>query len=255
MKNKYRILKIILLLGILGYTLYFSLKRFNETKIQKIVIEMEQKEPVYFLTQNDIRELIAQVDPDFTCGGLNVRDLERNIRKKSAVDSANVHLGLNGCLSINIFQKIPMLRVQNGENNYYLDEKAERFAISKNYSHPTLLAEGNIKTKEYADLVNLVKFINSDAYLKKYFIGIRKINQGLFVLKTHNGNFNVELGDMKNIEVKLLGFKSFLEKHLAFEDPQKYSKISLKYNNQIVATKTDKPILKEDQPNQDTKIN
>jgi cell division protein FtsQ len=44
------------------------------------------------------------------------------------------------------------------------------------------------------------------------------------------------LGDLDHIEFKIKGFKTFVEKFLVNQNPEKYSKISVKYDNQIVTT-------------------
>ncbi|MCB4236103.1 hypothetical protein LDL59_16505 [Kaistella anthropi] len=36
--------------------------------------------------------------------------------------------------------------------------------------------------------------------------------------------------------MKVKGFKTFVEKYLVFQNPEKYRKISVKYDNQIVTT-------------------
>ena len=53
---------------------------------------------------------------------------------------------------------------------------------------------------------------------------------------TSDGHFKVELGDLENIDFKVQGFKTFVEKYLVYQNPQKYKKVSVKYNNQIVTT-------------------
>ena len=53
---------------------------------------------------------------------------------------------------------------------------------------------------------------------------------------TSEGNFKVEIGNLEKIDFKVKGFKTFVEKFLVYQDPQKYTKISVKYDNQIVTT-------------------
>jgi cell division protein FtsQ len=59
MKNKYRILKIAITVIILGFLLSFSLKKFSGQKItdNKISVKMNEKTPVYFIDEKDIRKL------------------------------------------------------------------------------------------------------------------------------------------------------------------------------------------------------
>ncbi|WPC11941.1 hypothetical protein LEQ04_02395 [Riemerella anatipestifer] len=46
----------------------------------------------------------------------------------------------------------------------------------------------------------------------------------------------MELGSLENIDFKVKGFKAFVEKYLVYQPSDKYTKISLKYDNQIVTT-------------------
>ncbi len=65
MKNKYRILKIVVTVIILGLLLSFSLKRFSSQKItdNKISVKMSEKTPVYFVDEKDIREIVKKKTP------------------------------------------------------------------------------------------------------------------------------------------------------------------------------------------------
>jgi cell division protein FtsQ len=82
----------------------------------------------------------------------------------------------------------------------------------------------------------LVEKIDKDDFSKKYFIGISKDRNGDYNLLTSEGNYKVEIGDLDNIDFKVKGFKAFVEKYLVYQDPEKYSMVSIKYQNQIVTT-------------------
>ena len=98
-----------------------------------------------------------------------------------------------------------------------------------------MLVSGDVKKKEYLKLVELIDKIDKDSFCKNYFAGITKEN-GNFNLITNEGLYKVELGDLDHIEFKIKGFKTFVEKFLVNQNPEKYSKISVKYDNQIVTT-------------------
>ncbi|WP_027378703.1 cell division protein FtsQ/DivIB [Chryseobacterium daeguense] len=237
MKNKYRILKIAITVIILGFLLSFSLKKFSGQKItdNKISVKMNEKTPVYFIDEKDIREIVKKENPSGKVGDLNIPALEKKINNLPAVDSANVYLNLNGKLNLDIKQRVPVFRLNKEGRDFYVDEKGVEFPISKTYSHPCILVTGNVKKEEYEKLAELVEKIDKDDFSKKYFIGISKDN-GDYNLLTSEGNYKVELGDLDNIDFKVKGFKTFVEKYLVFQDPQKYSMVSVKYQNQIVTT-------------------
>ncbi|UFH30477.1 cell division protein FtsQ [Chryseobacterium sp. C-71] len=237
MKNKYRILKIAITVIILGFLLSFSLKKFSDQKItdEKISVKMNEKTPVYFIDEKDIKQIVIKENPSGKVGDLNIPELEKKINALPAVDSANVYLNLNGKLNLDIKQRVPVFRLNYNGKDFYVDEKGTEFPISKTYSHPCMLVTGDVKKDEYEKLAELVDKIDKDDFSKKYFIGISKYKDS-YNLLTSEGNYKVEIGDLENIELKVKGFKTFVEKYLVFQDPQKYSMVSVKYQNQIVTT-------------------
>lgn len=235
MKNKWRILKILVTVGIFGFLLSFSLKRFNEKSLDDITVKMSEKSPVYFVDEKDIKTIVERYNTTKKVGDIDIPSLEKKLNELPAVDSANVYLSLDGKLHLDILQRVPVFRLNNGGKGFYVDKDGTEFPISKNYSHPCMLVSGDVKKKEYLKLVELIDKIDKDSFCKNYFAGITKEN-GNFNLITNEGLYKVELGDLDHIEFKIKGFKTFVEKFLVNQNPEKYSKISVKYDNQIVTT-------------------
>ena len=236
MKNKYRILKIAITVIILGFLLSFSLRRFNDKSMEKVSVNMvKTKSPVYFIDEKDIKDIVKKSNPTKRIGDINIPELEKMLNQLPAVDSANVYLNLNGKLNLDIKQRVPAFRLNHNGRDFYVDEKGTEFPISKNFSFPCMLITGDVKKSEYPKLAELVSKINSDEFSKKYFIGISK-EEDNYELLTSQGNYKIEIGDLDQIDLKVKGFKTFVEKYLVYQQPEKYRKISLKYNNQIVTT-------------------
>ncbi|AZB32054.1 cell division protein FtsQ [Chryseobacterium balustinum] len=213
------------------------MKKFGGQKItdNKISVKLNEKTPVYFIDEKDIREIVNKENPSRKVGDLNIPELEKKINALPAVDSANVYLNLNGKLNLDIKQRVPVFRLNYKGKDFYVDEKGVEFPISRTYSHPCMLVTGDVKKDEYEKLAELVDKIDKDDFSKKYFIGISKYKDS-YNLLTSEGIYRVEIGDLDNIELKVKGFKTFVEKYLVFQDPQKYKMISVKYQNQIVTT-------------------
>ncbi len=240
MKIKYRLLKIIITVVTLIFLLNFSLKKFNNRTItdRDIVVNFEQTiHPVYFISQKEIVNIVKKQNPRGKIKDINIPKLEREVRAFPAVDSANVYLNLSGRLNVDIKQKVPIFRLKNSkEEVVYVDEKGNSFPMNTNFSYECILVMGDVQPSEYKTLVEFVNTINKDEFYKKYFIGIEKKNNSYYLF-TIDGNFKVELGELSNVDFKLKGFKTFMDKILIREKMDKYSKISLKYNGQIVATR------------------
>lgn len=219
---------------LLGFLLSFSLKRFAQKPLENIAVNLKQT-PVYFVDEKDIKNLVKTYNPTHKVGDVNIPALEKKLNSLPAVDSANVYMNLNGNLNVDIKQRVPVFRLLKNGKDFYVDEKGVEFPISDTYSHPCMLVTGNVGRDEYPKLAELVEKIDKDDFSKKYFVGISK-DGGSYNLLTSDGNYKVEIGDLDNIDFKVRGFKTFVEKYLVYQDPQKYSKISVKYDNQIVTT-------------------
>jgi len=229
-------LKILVTVVLFGFLLSFSLKRFNNAKMENVSINMSQsKTPVYFVDEKDIKELVKQYNPTRKIGDIDIPELEKKINLIPFVDSANVYLNLNGNLNVDIKQRVPAFRLNKDGKDFYVDKKGVEFPISKNFSLASMLVMGDVKASEYGKLSELVEKIDKDDFSKRYFIGITKEKDN-YNLLTSDGNYKVEIGDLDNIDLKVRGFKTFVEKYLVDQSPEKYKKISLKYDNQIVTT-------------------
>ena len=219
MKKKFRILKILVTVIIFGFLLSFSLKRFNEKPMEKVSVKMiETKEPVYFIDEKEVKELVKKSNPTKKVGDINIPELEKKLNNLPGVDSANVYLNLNGNLNLNIKQRVPAFRLNKNGEDFYVDEKGIEFPISTNYSFPCMHDTGNVKKAEYVPLAELISKINKDEFSRKYFIGISKTNND-YNLLTSEGNFKVEIGDLENIDLKVKGFKAFVNKYLVYQSP------------------------------------
>ena len=238
MKNKWRILKILVTVILFGFLLSFSLQRFSDAPMEQVsvnLVDLQESEKVYFIDEKEIRNLIKKSNPTKKIGDIDIPALEKKISRLPSIDSANVYLNLNGRLNVDIVQRVPVFRLNKNGNDFYVDRKGNEFPVSRIYSHPCMLVTGNVKKEEYIPLAELIDKINQDPFSKKYFIGISKVKKD-YNLLTSEGNFKVEIGNLENIEFKVKGFKTFAEKFLVFQDQNKYNKVSVKYDNQIVTT-------------------
>lgn len=236
MKNKWRILKIVVTVVLFGFLLSFSIKRFNNAKLETINVKLNPTNPeVYFIDEKEIKEIVQKNNPTKKIGDVDIPKIEKLINNLPSIDSSNVYLSLNGTLNVDIKQKVPVFRLTKKGNTFYVDEKGREFPLTKTYSQPCMLVSGNVDKSEYVALGNLIKKIEADPFSKKYFIGISKV-KGNYNLLPVEGNYKVEIGDLERIDFKIKGFKAFMERVLSYKNPGVYKKISVKYENQIVTT-------------------
>lgn len=99
------------MVGVLIFLLNFSLNRFSSRPLDKIVVKMIQNQPVSFIDEQDVKEIIYQLTPSKKVGELDISNIERKLSENPVIDSANVYLKLNGELNLHIVQRIPIFRL------------------------------------------------------------------------------------------------------------------------------------------------
>ena len=133
-------------MGILVFLLKFSLDRFDNKTSEAVSIKMIHDEPVYFVDEEDIRNIVTQSNPSKKIGNIDVSALKMKITQLPMVDSANVYLKLNGELNLDIIQRIPIFRLKKlNKEVCSLGEAFERIK-QKDFDILLTVGAGNIDT-------------------------------------------------------------------------------------------------------------
>ncbi|MDR3272760.1 MAG: cell division protein FtsQ [Flavobacteriaceae bacterium] len=225
----------------LGFLMNFAIRRHNDKKVDKINVTIGNSDKVYFVTEKIIRKTIDGSSKNGKKAeeikDLDIIKTEENLDKNPFITWSNVYVDLDGNVNVDVVQKVPVVRVKTAKEEFYLDENGGKFPLSSEYSYPCLLAGGNVKPDEYRKLAYLAHNISVDNLLKNHIIAIEKEKKNSYNLFLNLEGVYIEFGDLKNCRQKLTNLKEFYKQYLDKVGFEPYSKISVKYNNQIVATK------------------
>lgn len=240
MRVNWMIIKILVLLTLLGLLIGATHHRNQSRLIKKTNIAINHKQGNYFVNDSVVlRTFDSGLQPlqKTTINKLKINELEKWLQQNPYIEQANVYANLNAEVTTTIEQKIPIARIKNKQDEFYLTKDAERIPLSGMHSAKVILVQGNITPNDYQELAHFINYINADKLLKKHIVGIQKQSINLFTLNVNWGKYKIELGSLKNIEKKLNNLKIFYRQQLPKVGAEYYSKINLGLNNQIVATK------------------
>ncbi|HAR73759.1 FtsQ-type POTRA domain-containing protein [Empedobacter falsenii] len=240
MKRKLKIIKVIfgvaLLIGLISFTV---IKNASRT-VNKIDVAFVQPVDNYFINDESIREIINKDGKDILKQSLrevNVKEIEQKVSESPFVDSVQVSKDINGHLRLDIKANSAVARIKTLKNEFYLTTKGGKMPLSKLNSADVILVSGDVKPNEYEDLSKFVQALKADDLLKNHIIAIQKVGQRSFNLIVNTGNYYIELGTLNNFEQKLHNLKLFYNQYIDFIGTEDYEKLSLKFVNQVVATK------------------
>ncbi len=218
---------------------FFSQKTHKNRILKKFNIIIDPLSKNRFVNEEIIKNILFYKTEKIEkkIGQLCILEMEQKLNNYPFIKKSEVFLSVDGSLNIKICQKVPILRIKNGNKEYYLTEEAENLKLSSFYSSKVILAKGPFSKEEKKYLTSLINFINSDELLKNQIISIKKNNKNSFVLIPKIGNHHIILGDIKDFKNKLNKLKEFYKQYLNKIDINQYKSIDLQYKDQIVAKK------------------
>lgn len=219
--------------------------------IDKIEITIEPDTGLYFVSTADISGVLAREGGNptgKTASEVNLGKIENAIKKLPFVAQAQVYLGLDGILKINVKQRIPVLHITNlkGES-YFLDTGGYKIP-DKGGQYPDVLpatgqiAEligngGAVTTPLNRELLAVGRFISSDPLWNAMFEQCYVDKSKGLLLIPRLGKHTIVLGNAENLPEKFSNLRVFYEKGVRHAGWDKYSVINLRYRGQIVCEK------------------
>lgn len=179
-------------------------------------------------------------------------EIENFVNDIDFIESAQVYSTISGTMKIKVIQRTPILRVINTSNqNYYIDRKGQLLPVKTGSSTRVLIASGHIAEK-YSDtldvsvseqsltlnnLYTMSDYIRGDVFLNAQIEQIYVTKEGEFELVPKVGRHLILFGDMQDMEEKFTKLKVFYDQGMKKSGWKKYSKINLKYKDQVICEK------------------
>lgn len=197
-----------------------------------------------FITKQEILKTlntkkISPIGQDMSL--VNTRQIEDELGEHPLIDNVECYRTPNNRIGIEVTQRLPILRVMagNGEN-YYVDEKGRAMPLPNSAAN-VVVATGhidrNFATKE---LYEFGLFLQRNPLWLAQVQQINVTPTKELELVPRVGEHIIFLGKPGNYEQKFDRLETFYKKGLNQVGWNKYSRISLEFDNQIICTKKEK---------------
>ena len=161
------------------------------------------------------------------------------------IEEAAASVSVSGKVVVKAKQRRPIARVFYGKQELYLDRFGALFPTSKMADCNVLVAGGDFTEPLVIDSLNsqMLSLLEVAKYLDRnsnYAILIDQLyveRDGDIMMVSKLGDNIIELGTADNLDEKFSNLWTFYRKGMPRAGWNTYSKISLKYNGQVVCTK------------------
>ncbi len=230
---------LILTIVVLISLFYFAQNRNAAREVSDIKVKFVGDEN-HFLTQNMVNNLLIQnlkSTSNIRKEALDLNALERKLSSNKMIASSEVYVNEKGELFAEVVQKEAIARVLGNGISFYLDTEGDTISLSKNFSAHVPVVRGvlrNENKKVFAEFLNKIK---NDDFLRMSIVEIAIQPDQSVVLKDRGYDFDIEFGKLKEIDKKINNYKVFLSYSQRDTLMSNYTKVNLKFTEQVVCTK------------------
>ncbi|MGM9760348.1 MAG: cell division protein FtsQ [Parabacteroides sp.] len=195
----------------------------------------------HFVDESDLRYQLKKegMDPiKKPMDEINTEMMEKTLLKNEMIADIQVYKTPSGRIKLEVYQKMPILRVLSVRGNYYVDNHGSVMPISRRYVAHVPVASGYIE-KELAttDLYKFALFLQENDFWNDQVEQIFVHPDNEVELIPRVGSQRIMMGTLEDFEEKLDKLRLFYEQAIPKVGWEKYDIINLKYKNQIVCTK------------------
>ncbi len=244
------ILSLWFVLGAAIIVLLVSAMHKKEIKeVSDIKVEIEGAEQHVFVDEKDVVSFLNKmgVNKGTEIDRIDLRHLEDGLKLNGWINNADLFFDNNNIMHVNIQEREPVARIFtiNG-SSFYIDSSGKRLPLSDNLSARvpvfTSFPSENKKlsgpdSAVLADIKYITQFIQRDSFWLQQVSQIDITPQHTYEMIPVLGNQVIALGDTSNLEDKFDRLYSFYKQVWAKAGFEKYERIDVQYDGQVVASR------------------
>lgn len=234
------IVAVLLAVYLIGVSFFFHKER-QEGVCHDLEVVVKDSLEKHFVDESDLIYQLkkARLNPiKRPMAEINTEQIEAELRKNEMISQIEAYKTPSRTIKLEVYQKMPILRVISARGNYYVDNQGSLMPVSRRYVAHVPVASGYVE-KELAttNLYNFALFLQENEFWNDQVEQIFVHPDGDVELIPRVGNHRIVLGSLDDFEGKLDKLKLFYEQAIPKVGWERYSIINLKYKNQIVCTK------------------
>lgn len=176
-------------------------------------------------------------------GDINASDIEEALKVSPYLENADIVKCQNGKVLIRVSQLVPVMRVFDGEDSYYLNKAGKRMAATTYYHCDVPVVQGHFTRKYPATrLLPLIDYVENDSLLHSLVTMFQVRDTNNIILIPNISGHVVNIGNADGFDNKFAKLKLFYREVLPKRGWNTYDTISVKWNHQIVATRRIKAV-------------
>ncbi|MDE6258801.1 MAG: hypothetical protein K2M53_10520 [Muribaculaceae bacterium] len=176
---------------------------------------------------------------------INTLELEKYLENLNTFESVNCMITSGGRLTIEIEPLVPVMRLFIGNHSYYVNKNGKQIESKAEFYTEAPVVTGNFNSKfQPEDVLPVVKYISKDPMLRELVGMVEAKSPNNILLVPRMLGHVVNFGDTTRLDEKKDALQLFYKKVMPYKGWEEYDTISVKFRDQVVATRRIKPVAK-----------
>lgn len=206
--------------------------------VEQVKIVVEDSAHTCFITPAEVTALLKRnrlYPVGQSTDSIRCKAIEEVLEENNFIENAECYKTPSGDLCIYIKQRLPILRVMSASGlDYYIDDKGYSMPGGGHAAHLPVATGIIDKRMAEGPLFELAQLLEDDEFWKRQVEQIHVTSEGEIELVPQVGDHILFLGKPVHIKEKLKRIRSFYAKGLNRVGWNKYSRISVEFDNQVI---------------------
>ena len=241
-----------------GMGVLVHLTREDRSRLSCNCLDVQFRDSLKFVSEDDIRGFLDSRYGRYIgqrLDSVRLGEIEKLIESRSAVLRSEAWTTSDGTLHISITQRAPVMRFQDGERGFYIDNEGYIFPLHRSYTAPVRVIHGSIPVsvpegyKGFAStpeerswlgsMLEMNSLIENSRQWKSCTDSIAVRPDGDIVLKMSRGEELFILGEPHSLREKFAGIEKYYDYIVPSKETGYYKTVNLKYKKQIICRQND----------------
>lgn len=211
-----------------------------------VVIDIENDDTVSFVNRTILMDMLNKADLNPTgknIAEINTDTIEKFFNNSEYLESAECILMKNGELHVYTSQLVPVLRVFDGSESFYVNKDGKAMRATSTIHTEAPIVSGHFKNPADALVVlPIAKYVSNEPSLNELVTMYSvKDKNNIIIIPSIYGHV-INFGNNTNIANKFAKLKLFYKEVMPVKGWDTYDTVSLKWNYQVVANRRSKRI-------------
>ena len=250
---KKTILILTCLVLVAGVCALFLASKAHRQQITCTGLKLEYADAHRFVTEDDVKAWLERDYGNYIGQRLDSVGLDRIehiLSDQSAILKSEAYTTEDGLLNIRITQREPVLRFQQGETGFYVDDRGYLFPLQEHFTAPVPIMDGAIPVRYTAgykgkaltekeqcwirDVIALMAWIRKNKVWREAFVKISVTKGGDIIFVPREGGERFIFGGPENVTDKFDRIGRYYEYILPARGAGYYKTVNVKYDRQII---------------------